>query len=123
MFAALVIAGFTIGGLTTYRVYESMVSLSGARLAYNPLEALTIAFSVLALMFLFTLTRLPASITHVIVGGWVGGSLALGAGVNLELLAVMVLAWLASPIAAMLIVYVAYSVIVRSVSGFIFTNT
>lgn len=118
LFIVLVAAGFSLGGLATYNVYESMVSLSGRGLELSTTERGIIALLVLGLMFSFTVLRIPASVTHIIIGGWVGGSIALGLSVNVELLSIMVAAWLASPLIAMSVVYVVYLVVTKRLESY-----
>lgn len=101
------ITGFFVGGLLSAATYRTTLGLSSLMNYGESLEGMIALLSTLLLLLILTLFRLPASITYMLIGGWIGVLLAAG-GINIALLSWLLSVWAISPVIALVISHTIY---------------
>ncbi len=87
-------------------------TISGGILEYVNVETtLILIVSMLIVMTLATLIRLPLSLSTVLVGSAVGVGLSTGTGINWKFTSIIVFSWIATPISASLLSIILYKIV------------
>ncbi|MEM3451382.1 MAG: inorganic phosphate transporter [Nitrososphaerales archaeon] len=128
--------GLTASGLLSYRksvVLTSLGLLSGALIEGNKMGKALIGsvtesttdtalfatlITVLLLMAIFTIIHTPVSLSHAIVGAYLGANFIMGLPLNFINLEFIILSWISVPIFSALITILIYKLVSFIVQGF-----
>jgi len=84
----------------------------------TPIALLDVFITTFLLMLAFTLLHIPASLSHVSVGAYVGANFAIGLSLNNATLGLIILSWLLVPVFSALIAILIYKFIARIAQRF-----
>ena len=119
---SLFIGGLTASGSASYRLAVALVAAAmvfgvlteGWKMMPTALSAGAYEPALITTIIVFGVSNVlnvPVSISNILVVGLSGSSMANGVGVNVGFLAAVILAWLLSPIAAMVLTWIIYKLV------------
>lgn len=104
--------GFVAGAmLEGWKMNNTLTGLTGQG---NALSILFTTLLITAIVFsIFSFLGMPMSLVNILIGSYVGASLAMNVSVNYAYLDIIVLSWVALPVLAALATIICYRIIVR----------